>query len=284
MNTLEKLTNENKENYITYLDRMRQSCETSTKHMIPFYTIGYKNILDVGCADGTLIKAIQAVNPEARVVGIDLNQNAVELARAAGLEVYHKSLEDMAQFWVADFDCIIFSSVLHEISSYASANRFSSLPIYETLKSTYHLLNKDGIIIIRDGLMDFGKGACTAKFTNREDEQWFHRFMNEYKYPYFDYDYQDMDGAITCDTEVMQEFMATWTWGEKSWNREINEKFCILAENTWMKVVKGAGFDDITFSKSKEEYPKFLTPKIKLYETNGKEFFPYMTCTIIAKK
>lgn len=286
MNILERLADENKENYTTYLDRMKKSCETSSKHMIPFYTIGYKNILDVGCADGALMKAIKEVNPKARVVGIDLNQKAVDLAHAAGLEVYHKSLKDMMPFWFAEFDCIIFSSVLHEISSYADANtgRFLSLPIYKTLKCAYRLLNKDGIVIIRDGLMDYSEEVCTAKFVNREDEQWFYRFVKEYEYPYFDYKCHNIDDAITCDTGLMQEFMATWTWGEESWNREINEKFCILTEDIWMRVVKDVKFNDIIFTKSKEEYPKFLNPKIKLYGTNGKEFFPYMTCTIIAKK
>ena len=284
MNTLEKLTAEDKGNYEVYLNRMSQSCAVSSKHLIPFYTIGKKTILDVGCADGTLMKAIKEVNPEARAVGIDLNQNAIDLARAAGLEAYKLSLEDVAFLCKDQFDCVVFSSVLHEISSYATANRFSALPIQETLESAYDLLSKDGIIIIRDGLMDNSEEICTAKFANPDDEKWFFKFVNEFEYPYFDYDYHDMKGAITCYTELMQEFLATWTWGEKSWHREIQEKFCILTEQSWMKVVNGVGFEDIAFFKSKEDYPKFLIPKVKLYGKHNREFFPYMTCTIVAKK
>jgi len=283
MNILEKLTAEDKSNYEVYLNRMSQSCAVSSKHLIPFYTIGKKSILDVGCADGTLMKAIKEVNPEARVIGIDLNQNAVDLAKEAGLEVYCMALENADDLYVG-FDCIIFSSVLHEISSYATANRFSALPISEALISAYGLLDKDGIIIIRDGLMDNSEEICTAKFTNPDDEKWFFKFINEFEYPYFDYNYHNMKGAVTCYTELMQEFLATWTWGEKSWHREIQEKFCILTEQSWMKVVNGAGFKDIAFFKSKEDYPKFLTPKVKLYGKHNKEFFPYMTCTIVAKK
>ena len=284
MNTLERLANENKENYANYLNRMGQSCATSSKHMIPFYTIGHKTILDVGCADGTLMKAIKKVNPEARVVGIDLNQNAVDLARAAGLEAYKLSLEDVAFICPGKFDCVVFSSVLHEISSYANANRFSALPIVETLQRAYDLLADNGSIIIRDGLMDDSEELCTAKFTNRDDEKWFHRFVDEFQYPYMDLEYNDMGGAITCQMDLMQEFLATWTWGEKSWPREIQEKFCILSEERWTKFVKGAGFDIIAFFKSKEDYPKFLTPKVKLYGKNGESVFPFMTCTIIANK
>lgn len=284
MNTLERLAEENKENYTNYLDRMSQSCATSSKHLIPFYTIGCKHILDVGCADGTLMKTIKEVNPEARVVGIDLNQNAVDLARAAGLEVYKLSLEDVAFLCKDQFDCVIFSSVLHEISSYANANRFSYIPIFETLQQAYELLSDDGTIIIRDGLMDYTESTCTVKFMGPDGERWFQKFIDEYKYPYFTYDFHKMYDGITCDTELMQEFLATWTWGEKSWNREINEKFCILTEERWMTVVKNTGFDTIAFFKSKEDYPKYLAPKATLYGANGKPFFPFMTCTIIAKK
>ena len=284
MNTLERLVEENKENYTNYLNRMSQSCATSSKHLIPFYTIGCKHILDVGCADGTLMKAIKKVNPEARVVGIDLNQNAVDLARAAGLEAYKFSIEDVAFFCENQFDCVIFSSVLHEISSYADANRFTYVPIFETLQQAYKLLSDNGIIIIRDGLMDYIESACTAKFIDPDGERWFQKFIDEYKYPYFSYYFNKTDDGITCDTELMQEFLATWTWGENSWNREIKEKFCILTEWRWMTIVKNAGFDAIAFFKSKEDYPKFLAPKVTLYDANDKPFFPYMTCTIIARK
>lgn len=282
MNTLEKLAEENKENYASYLDRMGQSCATSSKHMIPFYTIGYKTILDVGCADGTLMKAIKEVNPEARVIGIDLNQSAVDLARAQGLEVYHMDLKTVyEEVNDTEFDCIIFSSVLHEISSYATANRFSALPISETLSYAYDILDNNGSIIIRDGLMDDSSIICSMKFTNLEDEKWFYKFINEFQYPYFDYFFNK---PLSCEAEIAQEFLATWTWGEKSWPREIQEKFCILTEKNWMKVIKGVGFDIIAFFKSKEDYPKFLTPKVKLYGENGELVFPFMTCTIIANK
>ena len=92
MNILEKLTAEDKSNYEVYLNRMSQSCAVSSKHLIPFYTIGKKSILDVGCADGTLMKAIKEVNPEARVIGIDLNQNAVDLIALFFLLFYMRFL------------------------------------------------------------------------------------------------------------------------------------------------------------------------------------------------
>jgi len=284
MNTLERLSAADQDNYKSYLNRMSQSAATSSKHLIPFYTIGAKTILDVGCADGTLIKAIQSVNPEARVIGIDLNQNAIDIATAAGLEVYHMPLEQVYNLGI-EFDCVIFSSVLHEISSYADEYKFSTVPIHNALKCANHLLSDNGFIIIRDGLMSDWQGYCTMEFTNPEDEEWLKKFIAECMYPFFDYDCFKMGNRFVCDKDLAQEFLATWTWGENSWHREIKEKFCILTEKVWIEEVKDAGFDTIAFFKSKEDYPKYLTPKIKLYDNdNGEEYFPYMTCTIIANK
>lgn len=287
MNTLEQLTAQDKDNYRTYLDRMSQSCTTSTKHLIPFYTIGCNTVLDVGCADGTLIKAIQAVNPTARVVGIDLNQNAVDLATAAGLEVYKANLKDIGKKLNLKFDCIIFSSVLHEISSYNKEYNFSRTIIGETLALANKSLVEGGRLIIRDGLEDsrFTTNICKLVFAKEESTAWFRRFMKETTYPFYPYtDYTIEGTTILCDCRVAQEFLATYTWGEDSWHREIQEKFCILSEIGWTNDVKEQGFEPIAFMKSKEEYEIYLRDKVRVYDLYGKECFPYMTCTIIAQK
>ena len=285
MNTLEQLTAQDKGNYRTYLDRMSQSCATSSKHLIPFYTIGCNTILDVGCADGTLMKAIQAVNPTARVVGIDLNQNAVDLATAAGLEVYKTDFKDICEQLQIKFDCIIFSSVLHEISSYDKEFPFSKAPIDRAIILANKSLVEGGTLIIRDGLMDhtFCR-VCSMTFHNPNDIKWFKRFLAEFKYPYMDFDSFEYWGNVTCDPELAQEFFATYTWGEDSWHREIQEKFCILDENTWTYTVREKLFDIIAFFKSKEEYPQFLKEKVSVKNEWGNEVFPYMTCTIVAQK
>lgn len=283
MNILEK---NSQENFATYLARMNASCRTSTKSMIPFYTIGYNKILDVGCADGSLMESIRGINPAVNIVGIDLNSQFVELAKNKHFEVYCKSLEEVTDM----YDCIIFSSVLHEISSYApnELERFTGNPIQKALHIAYNHLNDGGRLIIRDGLMDnCNNSICYLHFTNPEDKQWLYKFCKENKYPYYRAGwFVEVDKYnVKCLTTLAQEFMATWTWGEKSWNREIQEKFCILPEKEWQNIIEEEGFFIESFTKSKEEYPKYLTPKVLMFDMeNQNTIFPYMTCSIIAKK
>lgn len=282
MNILEK---NSQENFATYLARMNASCRTSTKSMIPFYTIGYNKILDVGCADGSLMESIKKVNPNVNVIGIDLNSQFIEIAKNKCLEVYCKSLEEVTDM----YDCIIFSSVLHEFSSYAlnELEKFTEAPIQKALRIAYNHLNDGGRLVIRDGLMDnCNNFTCYLSFTNSEDKQWLYKFCEENKYPYHTGWFTDVNKhSVKCITTLAQEFMATWTWGEKSWNREIQEKFCIFPEKTWQNIVEEEGFSIESFTKSKEEYPKYLTPKVLMFNMeNLNTIFPYMTCTIIAKK
>ena len=287
-NTLEYLANQNEENYSTYLKRMRNSCSTSSKQMIPFYTFGCKTILDVGCADGSLMKIIKEINPEARVIGIDLNPKAVEIARSHQLEVYCIGLEEVKEKLKIEFDCVIFSSVLHEFSSYAEPTaKYTSIPIENALKNANALLANGGTLIIRDGLEAQMPTSCRVNFLTRKDFGWFKRFVRDFPYiqgrdKFGSYVVLN-DHEIKCSIKLIQEFFATWTWGAESWHREINEKFCILSENAWTKVVKEANFDIISFAKSKEEYPKFITTKVWVFNDKNEEIFPYMTCTIVAK-
>ena len=281
MNQLEKIAHEHPENYALYLERMNISLTKSTKSYLPLYTIGKTNILDVGCADGQLMKKIQQVNPSAYVYGIDINQQSVDKAVENRCTAYCLSIDELPQSLENTFDCIIFSSVLHEISSYSN-EPYSTTPITNALKRAYKLLTSDGIIIIRDGLRDTSNELCKLQFVNKEDEQWLKRFREETQYPGY---YYEASNEYVCSTSLAQEFLATWTWGPDSWDREVKERFCLLSEDYWQWIVQDAGFEIQFLSKSKEEYPKFLLPKVKISTPLGNEpFFPFMTCTIIAKK
>jgi pseudaminic acid biosynthesis-associated methylase len=44
---------------------------------------------EIGCNIGTNLEAIQRVRPEISVTGMDINENAVKLARERGLDVYN---------------------------------------------------------------------------------------------------------------------------------------------------------------------------------------------------
>ena len=260
-NKLEQLAGANRTNYEQYLQRMTQSISQSSKGFIPFFASTCKKILDVGCGSGILMNAIKAVNPEATIVGIDINQSAVDTCLEQGLNVINSDLHKFAKSG-EKFDCIIFSSVLHEFSSYDVSTPFEEYPIAEALREAWTLLKNRGIIIIRDGIRTdeyLQSGLVKIHFINPEDSIWIKRFKQ---------DFPDLckeslsEDLLTLDDA--KEFLYTFTWGEKSWNREVQERFGILTVEQWKKLIKRKGFTIRNFMTSAEEYQKYLAPKSEI--------------------
>ena len=294
MNELEKLSKENKENYLRYLKRMTESMKTSTKGLIPVMCSNSKNILDVGCGSGVVMEAIEEINANATISGLDLNIESIEKLRRLGKnwKLYHMNILDMHDM---KFDTIIYSSVLHEISSYCpySKYRFTSEPIREAFRKTNELLEMNGSIILRDGLLvpkDSRNEKVHISFSNPDEIKWLFRFQNDFqgfkKMP-------DVDRAIVqmgvndylVGLTFLKEFLYTYTWGAESYPREVKERFGILSKEEWISLLEGNGFSIETIIESKEEYEKYLSPKVTLNLTDGTKFiYPIMTILIKAKK
>lgn len=74
-------------------DEYTKRNQVDWRSRVPFwstvlYKTGARSVLEVGCNAGWNLSAIKRVEPQARVVGTDLNTMALEQASAAGLEVY----------------------------------------------------------------------------------------------------------------------------------------------------------------------------------------------------
>ncbi len=290
-NQLEELTEKNRENYELYLKRMSDSMKKSTKGLIPYFCRGKKRILDVGCADGTMMYALKQADPQCSVTGIDMNKNAVEhLKNQTDFEVHHCSLAEYAAGNPEPYDAVIFSSVLHEISSYDpdEKKRFTAAPILEALKSAYGLLKEDGILIVRDGLETDAAvqdQRCELVFEKYGGTYIFERFHKEGanrrildKTEAF-YDYRH----VITSMRAAREFLCTYTWGEESFEREKMEQFGVLNMKEWYDCMEQAGFTVNTAVRSAEEYEKYLSDKVKLY-VKGKKTFPDMTVLLAADK
>lgn len=279
-NRLEQLTGANKTNYEQYLQRMTQSISQSSKGLIPFFAYTSKRILDVGCGSGILMHAIKTVNPEAAIVGIDINQSAVDTCISQGLDVKNSNLHDFAKSG-EKFDCIIFSSVLHEFSSYDESRAFMEEPISEAIEDAWKLLEFGGIIIIRDGIRadkSMRNGNVKITFINSEDSIWVERFKKDFP------DYRNVvfeEGVLS--TEDAKEFLYTFTWGEKSWNREVQERFGILSVARWKELIRNNGFDIKNFMTSSEEYKEYLKPKIEISDEIDR-LLEETTILVIAEK
>lgn len=114
-----------------------------------------QNILDVGCADGTVTLALAELFPDKHFVGIDLDESFIAQANNA---VAERGLTNITfrTMYLRDllaeeqrFDAVIFISVLHEFFSYGEG--ISS--VLKALADANELLLPGGDIIIRDMIL-----------------------------------------------------------------------------------------------------------------------------------
>ena len=172
-------------NYQRYLKRMTESMKYSTKGLIPLLAKNSNNILDVGSGSGVMLKALENENKNAKLTGIDLNIDAINKLKEYNerWKLYHIDFMDLNNM---KFDTIIFSSILHEISSYHKDlnKRFTEIPILEALMKSNDLLEDNGFVIIRDGLLleeNKRDNMLIVSFTNANDGIWLYRFKNDFK-------------------------------------------------------------------------------------------------------
>ena len=293
MNKLEELSKNNKENYERYLRRMTESMKYSTKGLIPLLAKNSNNILDVGCGSGVLLKAIENENKKAKLTGLDLNIDSINKLKKYNKKwkLFHMDFMDLENI---KFDTIIFSSILHEISSYNNdlSKRFTYNPILEAFKKSNDLLEDNGIIIVRDGLLSSLKdrdNMLIVSFKDINDGMWLYKFQKDFK----GFDNLNINTKIVKLGEnkylvsegFLKEFLCTYTWGEESYPREINERFGILTKDEWLDLLKISGFRIETIIESKEEYEKYLLPKINITYDSGNPYeYPNMTIMFKAQK
>ena len=293
MNKLEELSENNKENYQIYLKRMTESMKYSTKGLIPLLAKNSNNILDVGCGSGVMLKALEIENPNATLTGLDLNIDAINSLKKYNdkWKLYHMDFLNLRE---VKFDTIIFSSILHEISSYNSdlEKRFTERPILEALRKSNDLLEDNGTVIIRDGLLspvDDRNKTRVITFINPKDNEWLYKFQKDFR----GFDKLNIntkiikidDSKYVVSEGFLKEFLCKYTWGPESYPREINERFGILTKNQWLDVLKEAGFKVETLIESKEEYEKYLSPKITIKNDFGGTYeYPNMSITLKATK
>ena len=269
-NILEKLTSEREDNYKKYLRIMSSSFYKSSKKMIPFFATNRKRILDVGCGSGILVENIRQADKSCYILGIDLNENAINECNKKDIEnaFFEKiSLEDLALEIESGrreaFDCILFSSVLHEFSSYAKDKniRYTKKPIEEAVNCAKKCLSKDGIIVIRDGLKESKTNFIELTFKNEDGLEFLEKFKEEF---HRDIYIKKENNKLFLKATDLKEFLFTYTWGWGSFNREVKEQFGILSKKEWKQIIKSSNLEITAFQTFEEEYLKYLDEKIEI--------------------
>lgn len=272
MNKLEKV-NQNS-NYNTYLSRMENSYFKSSKSLLPLFCRG-KKVLDVGCASGTLLKPLVESGFDA--VGIDLNKSAIDICKKLGYKAKKCNLYDLKE----KFDTIIFSSVLHEFSSYDETNRYTDIPIRTALESAYNHLKKGGQILIRDGIKASDK-IISVQVTSNEVIDDFKKYVEDAPM-YRNTEVSMSNNTIIAPQSVIKEFAYTYTWGKESYSREVNEQYGILTIEDWANIVNKANFRINNVIISGDDYIDYIS-KFFVPNNDVKKLFEQSTIIINATK
>ena len=162
-----------------------------------------EHILDVGCGDGVLTKAI--IDRGASVVGIDNSANMIDAAKAAGLDAHRLDAADMR--FDAEFDAAFSNAALHWMLDKVAV----AAAVFRALKPGGRFAGEmggmDNIAILRRGIRD--------ELTERgypvpsEDPQWY-ASPEQFQRIYGGAGFVDIDARIIPRQTELASGVAEW--------------------------------------------------------------------------
>jgi 2-polyprenyl-3-methyl-5-hydroxy-6-metoxy-1,4-benzoquinol methylase len=121
-------------NYIFEGKKLYENLNIKLLEFYDFETI----ILDIGCGTGLLDKEIKAINKESYIIGIDISEEAIEIAKKYLDESYLLNLDnDKLPIFKNKFDLIILGDILEHLKR---PDVF--------LSNVYEYLNNDGKVLL----------------------------------------------------------------------------------------------------------------------------------------
>lgn len=221
---------------------MKNSLDDKCK-LIP-YIVG-KNVLDVGCADGSFMKCIKEYIPNIRIYGIDASDESCKrkLHRLDIRNCYSDELE--IHFKQQSINTIIASSVLHEIFSYGNrdGSKGKLKNISNFLNSSHKILKSGGRLLIRDGV----NPGNEVDYLEINDDNAVSKFLKHSPFSNNKFDRQILinkiqNGLYRGTRSSLMEFAYTYTWGETSFEREVCEFYGVFTLDEMQNFVERHGF------------------------------------------
>lgn len=298
-----------KDNEQCYCDIMFANAGRTSKRLLPElignllperYDDQMRFVLDVGCADGRFTRCLNDSLPgDVGVIGLEPNrqryQKAQKLMNGDGrLSFINEKFDDAYSNGRGDFDCVLFSSSMHEIISSCpdKIDRYTTIPARAALNRAVKLLREDGVVVVRDFVKkyEWEQGTVDVVFANETVENKFLKYVREC--PFLDYGGSfifDMckgygtPAKFTIRTDLFMEFMLCQTWGDAAWKREVRERKLVFGRIGWKGMFEDAGLKDITIETYPEEYPAYFRNAAFVQSPAGWSW-PDLSITITGRK
>lgn len=224
-----------------YLERMSRSLQEKLK-ISRYIPEGTRNVLDVGCADGTVTLALADLYPGISFVGIDLNEGFIKIAKERIGDRKNVRFEKcfLRERLVSPerFDVVLFCSILHEFFSYGEGIS----TVVKALSDAHEILTDAGTMIIRDMILyDY---AGTSKL-------WLEEMMEEVRekieLPSQLSDFEKLFGEITS-IKQLNHFLLKYMYKD-NWERESRENYVPVSFEEYDQIFKLLGMT-VLFQRS----------------------------------
>lgn len=246
-----------------YFDRMKRGLDEKLR-LVELATPG--TVLNGGAGGPELSLAFQDAGH--KVLSLDDSPDSIERLEAAGLDAIQGAAENMRELVHEPVSNIVFSSVLHEVFSYAEGDGREA--VRDVLRSAFDLLEPGGRILIRDGVKPRGSDATLV--------------TEKLEYRYLAEQYLDMSPLVPDEVYVervgldewrgdlasVTEILNTINWGLKSFPRECQELFGVFNADDYVTELALAGFDPCHHAMCFNTYKKHLLGKAHCTDHRGR--------------
>lgn len=197
-----------------------------------------KNVLDVGCADGSVTIELAKMFPKMNFFGIDLKDSFIKRAifQAKKQRIKNISFE---KIYLRDllarakrYDAVIFISILHEFYSYGEG--ISS--VLKGLADAHELLKTNGEIVIRD--MIFYEYMKNTKF---RVESIFNKILTKKDKQKYIKDFEKHFGPLET-LYNLNHFLLKYFYKE-NWERECQENYVPVTFEQYEELFKLLNMD-----------------------------------------
>lgn len=154
------------------------------------------SVLDVGCGTGALLEALLAAAPRARLAGVDLSEDMLEVARRRlGTSVrLNQARAEALPFEDASFDLVVSTNVFHFIRNPLAA-----------LREMIRVLKPAGTVVITDWCDDYL--AC------RISDRFLRLFGRGHYRTYTSKECGELLAESGFASPEVERYKITWWWG-----------------------------------------------------------------------